>query len=203
MTFERMIQSFGEPHWPEQHLRSPGDRARVAVTPRDVRDRLGGAVFAGGLYQVLPEEASVQLTESVLGAELEGLPDTFSAFGADWRGFLYGGDASGGVWSVEWAFCEAFSIPTSVAEFHDGLLVDLRAAALAEAQFREWEARSRRPLASLRCLGYQKPPFLGGSQGPDNIVDVDMSVYVTLTLQVFQRVRDLAPGTVVEPFRLG
>lgn len=62
---------------------------------------------------------------------------------------------------------------------------------------------SRRTLASLRCLGYQEPPFLGGSQGLDNIVDVDVSVYVTLTLQVFQRVRDLAPGAVVEPFRLG
>jgi hypothetical protein len=148
----------------------------------------GGSTFELGLYRLHSEESSETAREDLQ----EGFPqlrNEIDLFGYDWLGRQFGvrRQVPRTVLMFEPGSGQVLDIPTSFAEFHDSELVDFRNDALAADFFATWSSRHRDavPLPFDQCVGYRIPLFLGGADDLDNLEVTDLSVYLSLSAQMW------------------
>jgi len=82
---------------------------------------------------------------------------------------------------------EALEIPTAFSDFHDVELTEYTDAALASDFFEQWLHVHPEPIPFDRCVGYDVPLFLGGTDDLRNLSLTDLDVYWTLTGQLRAR----------------
>lgn len=161
----------------------------------------GGAGFGAGMYRVHSEASSRAATQAIRSS-LSGDLENVIAFAFDWlgRNFVLDpvtySDEAPVIQLIGLAEVQRYEIPVGLREFHEVELVDYSADALAADWFAEWRAsHDDRELSFAECVGYRKPPFLGGSDDDENLEVADTEVYWSLTGQLYGKVKDLPDGT--------
>ena len=146
--------------------------------------RYHGREFGAGRYRVQDSESV-----AVFGTVLEMFPawaGRVVPFGFDWLGRQFAFDPGAGqVLLFEPGTGEVLEIPCGFEQFHDEELVDEPDAALASSFFEEWLAAAGKAPAWGSCIGYRIPLFLGGADRVDNLEEIDLDVYWSVTAQVW------------------
>ncbi len=78
-------------------------------------------------------------------------------------------------------------MPVTFSELLDIEMIQNCEAVLCASAFKEWINRKPGLLPFKRCVGYRQPLFLNGKDGPDNMEEAELDVYVTITGQLFRR----------------
>ncbi|WP_313623361.1 T6SS immunity protein Tdi1 domain-containing protein [Achromobacter sp.] len=81
--------------------------------------------------------------------------------------------------------------------FHNGVLLNLSEAALAENFFKKWIASGGCAPRFDQCVGYKLPLFLGGKDDISNLELSDLDVYSCVSSQLIARTRGLPVGTAI------
>ena len=79
--------------------------------------------------------------------------------------------------------------------FPDEELLEYADYAVMLAYFGRGKASGNPVPDSSQCVGFRKPSFLGGKDEMDNLELSDMSVYLELFAQMWEKVRNLPSGT--------
>ena len=152
----------------------------------------GGSTFEQGLYRLHTSASSESAREDLS----DGFPELrrgIDLFGYDWLGRQFGTrrQAPVPVLMFDLGSGDVLEIPVTFVEFHDAELVDYRDAALASDFFASWTSGHPEtiPLAFDQCVGYRIPLFLGGRDDLDNLEVTDLSVYLSLSAQLWGQVR--------------
>ncbi len=166
-------------------------------------ENFSGQSFNNGLYRIHCASDLVKWTNLVS----EGFPefkDRILCFAYDWLGRHFAIDkfrtANGKplILMLEPGTGEALEIPVNLLDFHNDELVNYKNEALAADFFTTWlHGDNYKPLEYNMCVGYKKPLFLGGTDTVDNLEIIDMEVYWGISVQLLNKTRGLAPGTVI------
>jgi hypothetical protein len=165
-----------------------------------VLENLGGKTFNHGIYRVHEGGQLQEYTETVCEQFL-ACKGKAIVFAADWLGrqfILDFNELKTGkptVSCLEPGVPDTFCTDQTIVEFHNKTLVDQADAALAEELFKKWKAKNRHGVPPGQCAGYKVPLFLGGKEDLTNLELTDMSVYVDLCCQLWNKVKDLPDGT--------
>ncbi|HET7489885.1 MAG TPA: T6SS immunity protein Tdi1 domain-containing protein [Acidimicrobiales bacterium] len=187
------------------------DRAPVEATGRGEHPQLAklyaelaGASFGGGLYRVHTPETGRRWT-AVVEAAFPSMAGRIACFGSDWLGRQFALDRERRrgkyhlVLLLEPGTGDALEIPATVSSLHTDELVNQADAALALDFYADWrEATGDEDfLDPDECVGYDVPPFLGGSDDLDNLTRIDMERYWSVAGQLLQGTAELPPGATI------
>lgn len=170
-------------------------------------EAFGGLSFNGGVYRLHASQLRDQWTDLAR----EAFPDfaaRIDCFASDWLGRQFSFDhdrieqGQPLILLLEPGTGEALEIPVNFVDFHNSELVLESDAALAANGFSEWIANGNPAPHEHQCVGYKKPLFLGGDDGPDNLSIQNMDVYWTVFGQLLAKTRNLPEGTSVGNIRL-
>jgi len=180
------------------------DRELIRMVPglSDLIAELGGKVLNDGAYRLLDD----QLAEAAEDFIAEAMPvqkGIRAPFGCDWMGRIYAVDGSkrrapnGELCAclLDPATRDLLSVPGSVADFHNSILVEEPDVAYEEPLWHQWRERNKEPLAFSDVVGWKTPAFLGGSLEVSNLEVQPACVYWPLAGQLIAQAFNLKPGT--------
>jgi hypothetical protein len=167
----------------------------------DFARQYAGARTEGGLYRVHDARSGAIAVQSIPVAFPDFIGYT-AVFGQDWLGRQFGFspdtevDGAPQVLLFEFSTGSVLSLPFNLDSFHQAY-DDIREPAFAVGLFEQWRAAHPEtlPLASDRCIGFRQPLFLDGDEDIANLEESDLDVYLSVTAQVWDQVRDLPEGT--------
>ena len=161
-----------------------------------------GLSLADGLYRV-HELEKIEIWNQLVSDVFTDFPRRFSCFGFDWLGNQFALDRQRSL-SGEPAILmfdagsgEVLEVPATFASFHNDEIVNHHNAALASDFFDSWSLVHKAQLGHTECAGYKVPLFLGGKDVVENLEVIDMEVYWNITGQLWNKTRELPPGTTV------
>lgn len=160
----------------------------------------GGSSFNRGIYRI-GSAVSIGHWTALVSAAFPGFSDRIACFAHDWLGRVFALDSQRiedgrpGVLMMEPGTGETLEIPCNLVSFHETELIQYREPALAENFYNQWLTAGGAVPGASECVAYRKPLFLGGSDTVDNLEISDFDVYWTISGQLIQRARGLAPGT--------
>ncbi len=125
-------------------------------------------------------------------------------FGVDWLGRLVGVDRRPGrpsgseVVRLEPGYGELALPDGTVEDFIFGHLIEGYNDTLTAGFYEQWLAGRSGGLAPEQCLGYRRPPILGGDDDLDNLEVIDLQVYVSISGQLVSQTSSIPDGAVVD-----
>ncbi len=162
----------------------------------------GGQSFNNGIYRIIALD-NVSYWNDLVAAPFPVLSGRINCFAVDWMGRVFAIDSaslvdrSPSVVMLEPGTGEALAIPCNIASFHESELIQYREEALAESFFQQWIRSGGQSPGFSQCIGYKKPLLLGGHDTIDNLVVSDLDVYWTISSQLIQKIKGVAPGTLI------
>jgi T6SS immunity protein Tdi1, C-terminal len=130
-------------------------------------------------------------------------------FGYDWLGRLVGVDGRKGrpsgseVVRLEPGFGELVMTDGTVEDFLTRDLVEGYDDTLSTDLFDEWIAGPGRPLQPEECVGFKKPPLIGGTDEVDNLEITSLKVFVSISGQIATQVAKMPPGAKITGVKFG
>jgi hypothetical protein len=159
--------------------------------------KLARPSYNGGLIRFLLPNTKPSLTQwnsdaGIFGGWPQAKP-FFRVFAFDWQGNQLGFDrrfiGHNGeplISQLEMGTGKVLKMPVTFSELLDSEMIENREAVLCASAFTEWTNRKQSFLPFSRCIGYRQPLFLNGADELDNMEEIDLDVYVTLTGQLFR-----------------
>jgi len=166
-----------------------GDLESIASEITQLMTSYGGTSFRSGLYRLHTPRSMHKWTAIVT----EAFPEyrhRLHCFGYDWLGRQFALDrheivnGQAHILFLDVSFGEAFHIPSSLIDFHEGDLVDHADAALSDHFHAEWLNSGGGIPSPDQCVGYRIFPLLGGKDVISNLELSDMEVYWALASQI-------------------
>ncbi|MDO4559040.1 MAG: DUF1851 domain-containing protein [Planctomycetia bacterium] len=127
-------------------------------------------------------------------------------FGCSWIGYYYALDLQQncnghhGCALLLFSHNKAVGAPMSVADLHRKMVVNTNGI-LEYELYRQWREKDQEPIAPNECVGFKVPLCLNGKFAVDNLERSDLSVYIGLTTQIWEAIRNLPEGTRVDQIR--
>jgi hypothetical protein len=176
---------------------------RVDAKFREVIERFGGKTFDHGLYRVHRGDELDRYTK-IMCEYFIAIKDKAIVFGSDWLGRQFAVSFNEQVAGKPTVLCLEPGVPDNfctdheIDVFHNEDLIERADAALAKPFFRKWRARSKvRDIPHGKCVGYKVPLFLGAKENVQNLELVDMEMYLGLCCQLWNGIKDLPDGTLI------
>lgn len=186
-----------------------GETAPISQpTLTGLHDRLGGAVFGGGLLRVHTVD-SARAADACVVAGFSEFVGRVQCFAFDWLGRQFSLDPTRGeqndpgILMFEPGTAEALEVPATFSTFFDEELVDYADAALASEFFSEWLEAGGKVPAFNECVGYRTPLFLGGADTISNLEIIEMDIYWHLMAELGRATRGLVTGIPVGGVDIG
>jgi hypothetical protein len=212
--FERFAALYGVPAAPAAAGSPPPSRWRLGGTRSSrpagweaFQQAYGGKTFGGGVYRTLRDQ-DVERWNDIVGGVFTDYRKRITCFGYDWLGRVFALDSARTrrgeqlVLLMEPGTADALEIPDNFLGFHENQMITNQDALVASDGFAEWRAGSGHDLPYDKCIGYERPLFLGGTDGSENFRETDLEVYWDLTGQIIDQVRNLPAGTPISSIRI-
>jgi hypothetical protein len=181
----------------------PAVTADVGSVP-DLFESVGGLTVGGGLLRVHTHQSAMEANELVTAAYPE-YAGRVCCFAFDWAGRQFSLDLTEPTDMVhlfDIGAGEVLEIPVSLEDFFNEEAVQYSDAALAESFFDTWIRDGGAAPDFDQCVGYRRALFLGGVDDVTNLELLDISVYWTITGQLWVGTRDLPRGTKIDSIRI-
>lgn len=189
--FEHFEAAFKKTRARQPDTPLPVDVSREAA---DFLRRYSGCVFNQGLYRIFESSLREDIHESVSIAFPEWA-DQVLLLGSDWMGRVLALSlAENTILLFEPGAGEVRDSGIPLGRFHNLVLPDTQAEALAPTFFGLWLSQGGSEPGYRECVGYRIPLFLGGSDDLANLEIGDLSVYWFITAQLVAATRNIPIG---------
>lgn len=166
---------------------------------------VGGRSFGGGMYRVHTPESGV-VADSWVASAFPAYEGRVACYGYDWLGRQFAIDtqrgAAEGSFMVEIGFAEVLWNPVSFDQMHGRDMADIANEIFAGDFLASWRKAGGKVPGLSECVGYRKPPFLGGADELDNLQLTDLETYWTIMGELCRKVADLPEGTQISGITL-
>lgn len=143
-----------------------------------------GKTFLNGLYTIFKKE-DIQKWNDIIGNYFPNYKNTFEVLSYDWLGRIYVIDNNTKMiklFDPEEYKCYATDMDITV--FHEEIVNDPDGI-LSINYFNNWfEENKHKVIKYGNCVGFKVPLSLGGKDELDNLEEIDMDVYWTITLDI-------------------
>ncbi|SEQ26193.1 hypothetical protein SAMN05216188_102580 [Lentzea xinjiangensis] len=158
-----------------------------------------GCTFGDGIFRVFTEDEALR-AQRLANAMFPEWAVRIRPIARDWLGRQYALDlhrnamlillepGSGGVYELD----------GTIPELLDEQMVDDPDTFLAQDLFRAWRSVHPERIPAGMCVGFKVPLFLGGDGTVENLEVIDEEVYWSTHGQLWSKVRDLPPGSMIE-----
>lgn len=189
---------------PHEKLNSILGKANGAL---EFLERYSGGSFNCGLYRVHKYQDIIKWN-AILNRAFPNYAKYGVCFSYDWLGRHFALDfqrkqnGEPMILMLEPGTGEQLEIPATFDTFHEQILREQQAAALAVNFFSEWKSINHLNIKHSQCVGYKIPLFLGGGDTIENLELSDMEVYWEICAQALNQTRNMPKGTKIENFKI-
>ncbi len=158
---------------------------------KDFIDNFSGMQFGEGVFNVFKKE-DIKKWSDIVGEAFVDYAGKFNLFAYDWLGRCFAvcfmKDKKEKILMFDISTNEALTLDSSLTSFLDDILPIETDGCIARTFFEEWRDYSNEKLLYGNCIGYKKPLFLGGSDELENLENIDMDVYWSITTQILMQI---------------
>lgn len=142
-----------------------------------------GKSFFNGLYTIFKQE-DIEKWNNIVGEYFPDYKGSFLVFAYDWMGKIYAVENNSKMvimFDPEEHACYAADM--DIVKFHEEL-VNNTDGILSVNYFNQWFENNNKVIKYGRCIGFKIPLSLGGKDELNNLEEIDMEVYWTITLDI-------------------
>ena len=152
-------------------------------------ENTSGKSFLNGLYTIFKQE-DVEKWNGIIGEYFPDYKGSFLFFVYDWMGRIFVIENNSNMvkmFDPEERTCYATDM--DIVKFHEEIVNDTDGM-LSLNYFNQWlEKNNNKIIKYGECVGFKVPLFLGGKDELDNLEEIDMDVYWTMTLDINNTVK--------------
>jgi hypothetical protein len=158
-----------------------------------------GCTFGDGIFRVFTEDEARRAQQQV-NAMFPEWAVRIRPFAQDWLGRQYALDLrrNGMLILLEPGSGGVYELDGTIPDLLDQQMVDDPDTFLAQDLFSAWRAVHPERTPTGMCVGFKTPLFLGGDGTVENLEVVDETVYWSIHGQLWAKVKNLPPGTMID-----
>lgn len=183
-------------------VRARGSYEGGCLRVDDFRREFGGRAYRNGLFRVHGQE-SVERVDRMLHEYFPETAGVWTALGSDWMGRVFAVKDTSEPESDRLAYIDPGCAKVNILHFTYNELVqevlhvdgDL---IFEQEYYTDWLEYGGSVPTFEACVGFDIPPFLGGSDGEENLKVQDMAVYWSIFGQLWSRIKGVPVGTPIQ-----
>ena len=148
-----------------------------------------GKSFLNGLYTIFKKE-DIEKWNGIIGEYFPDYKGSFSVFAYDWMGRIFVIENNSNMvkmFDPEERTCYATDM--DIVKFHEEIVNDTDSMLSLNYFNQRLEKNNNKIIKYGECVGFKTPLFLGGKDELDNLEEIDMDVYWTITLDINNAVK--------------
>lgn len=152
-------------------------------------ENTSGKSFLNGLYTIFKKE-DIEKWNGIVGEYFSNYKGGFSVFSYDWIGKIYAiENNSKMIIMFDPEEHECYATDMDIVKFHEEI-VNNTDGIFSSNYFNQWLKKNNNKIIKYgECVGFKVPLSLGGKDELDNLEEIDMDVYWTITLDINNAVK--------------
>ncbi len=208
MKLENFLASFNSSGKGETYFEKYKEVGMLAMSTlpelSDLFNKLSGTEFEEGLLKIHTFGSSYFWT-AIAFEFFKRYKGTSYCFAFDWFGRQYAVNYSGNktlILLLDPATAEVFEMESNIQSFLNEDTEEFKEVHLDKERFTTFYRKMGHKLKFSQCVGFKKPLFLGGKDDHSNFETGDMEVYWELNYQIYNQIKNLPGGTLIDNIKI-